>query len=491
MFKKLWVKFALIFVSIALGAVLLVSLLVNYSFSRRFESYLKGNQEVRYRNIVAMFEEGYKQEGCWDRRWMAPMMRWATMMGVHVRIVDAQGRLVTPDNPADSSATSRQVRPPMSCPMMMGKPTMGRSMMMGRYWRPQPVKAGAENSGNCDMMYPIVVGQQQVGTAYITPSGSDGIWQKQDRSFKKAVNRSLFTAALLAGVVAFFLSIWMARRVTHPLQEMTRVARDMERGHLSRRVRIHSGDEIGRLGKAFNHLASSLQRQEKLRKNLTANLAHELRTPLTTIQSYIEAFQDGVWVADEKNMASVYEEVQRLTRLVNDLEALSAAESSYLTLDKKEVDLRELTEKVLAKVRPLFEEKGVSLVFDGQPARSKNLRPKVRVDADRISQILLNLLSNALKFTPKKGQVTLSLEERKDEVRVKIKDTGIGIPREDLPYIFERFYRGRNRQSGDGSGIGLTIARELAEAHGGRIEVQSVVGQGSEFTLVLPSRDTL
>lgn len=478
MFKKLWLKFALIFVSIALGAVLLVSLLVNYSFSRQFEGYLKGNQEARLRNIVAMFKEGYKQEGCWDQRWMAPMMRWATMMGTHVHIIGANGEMITPSGKTDPLAPAHRPGTMMHHhkPMMHG----------GGQWRPNAKTGTTGHNGRRDTRYPIIVDQQQVGTVYVTPAGSDGVWEKQDRSFKGAINDSLLAAAVSAGILAFLLSIWMARRLTRPLREMTQVAQVMERGELNQRVSIRSRDEIGRLGKAFNHLASRLQKQEKLRKTLTANLAHELRTPLATIQSYIEAFQDGVWAADERNMASVYEEVQRLTRLVDDLEALSAAESSYFTLDKKEVDLRELVEKVLAKVKPLFEEKGVSLAFVGE-----NIRPKLRIDTDRVSQILLNLLSNALKFTPGDGKVTISLKKTNGELRIGVKDTGMGIPEEDLPYIFERFYRGKKGRSGgvNGSGIGLTIARELAEAHGGRIQVQSVVGQGSEFTLVLPAND--
>jgi two-component system, OmpR family, sensor histidine kinase BaeS len=240
-------------------------------------------------------------------------------------------------------------------------------------------------------------------------------------------------------------------------------------------------NEINQLTEAINNLGDSLQQQETLRKRLTADMAHELRTPLATLQSHMEAMLDGIWELDSQRLKVCYDEIMRVNRMVKDLEKLAKYESEKLNLDKTKFDLVDLVQQIVLNFEPEFVNKGVRNIFSGE-------NEMVEADRDKISQVIINLIENSLKFTPAGGWVEISIDGDNESVEVSIKDSGIGIPEEDLPYIFERFYRAdrsRHRISG-GSGIGLAIVRAIIEAHHGTVEVKSEVGKGTEFVVVLP-----
>jgi len=267
-------------------------------------------------------------------------------------------------------------------------------------------------------------------------------------------------------------------------QKEVKAAKKMEAGDISQRIVVGGADEIGQLGVAFNHLSMALQRQEKLRKNLTADIAHELRTPIAVMRSHIEAFLDGVIKPDKKNLESIHEEIMRLGRLVNDLGQLAQAESGKLGLNKRRLDLSGLTKKVAAGLKPMFDAGGVALDV------TTNGKIVGEYDEDKIRQVLVNLLANAIQFTPAGGSVAVKVETGDGDALISVSDTGVGIDAGSLPYIFERFYRvdvSRNRATG-GSGIGLTIAKKLVELHEGTIGVLSGVGAGSTFTVRLPMK---
>jgi signal transduction histidine kinase len=232
-----------------------------------------------------------------------------------------------------------------------------------------------------------------------------------------------------------------------------------------------------------NELARTLQGQKLLRKRLTADMAHELRTPLATLQSHLEALMDGVWEPDQPRLAGLHDETLRMSRLVSDMEDLARYESGALALARAETDVGELVWRILRNHQPQFDRKGVRLalaVADGPASAS--------LDADRASQAVINLLSNALKFTPEGGTVEVRVAATESGVEIRVRDTGIGIAAPDLPLVFERLYRAdssRSRSTG-GSGIGLSIARAIVEAHGGTISATSEPGKGSEFRLLFP-----
>jgi signal transduction histidine kinase len=233
---------------------------------------------------------------------------------------------------------------------------------------------------------------------------------------------------------------------------------------------------------ATEELSKKIQDQEELRKRLTSDVAHELRTPLATLQSHLEAMIDGIWEPTPQRLSFCYDELIRLTRLISDLNELSIIESDKIQLKIKELELSQLLNDTLENFRPLFLEKSIIL--------HRQIEKEVRFkgDNDRLKQIFVNILSNAYKYTPENGEVTVRLTVTPGKLMIEVKDTGIGISKEDLPYIFERFYRGdksRNRESG-GAGIGLTITKALVEAHGGVLQVDSVYGSGTTVSVILP-----
>jgi signal transduction histidine kinase len=264
---------------------------------------------------------------------------------------------------------------------------------------------------------------------------------------------------------------------------LTAAVRRMEAGDLSQRVEITSRDEIGDLARAFNLMADGLARLEELRRQLVTDVAHELRTPLSNIRGYLEALQDGVVEPDRRIVDSLHEETMLLNRLVDDLQELSLAEAGQLRLDRHPVALADVVDRAVEAVRPRAAAKGVELQVD----LPEDL-PLVDVDPRRIGQVLRNLLDNGLTHTGPGGEIGIAARASGQWVEVSVRDTGTGIAAEDLPYVFDRFYRAdrsRSRATG-GAGLGLAIVKQLVEAHGGRVEVESEVGRGTEFTFTVP-----
>jgi len=320
---------------------------------------------------------------------------------------------------------------------------------------------------------------------------SDELENDLFQSFRSAVASALSIAAFAASATAILASLFITRQITTPIQKMTGASQRIAEGHYSERVpvpgKVATGelDELGHLALRFNQMAAKLEQTETMRRQLIGDVSHELRTPLTTIKGYMEGLIDGVLPADAATYQQVYHEADRLQRLVNDLQELSRVEAGAFELKLSPVSISKLTETVLTRFQIQFEEKDVAL----QNEVPANL-PPVMVDEDRINQVLTNLIGNALMYTPAGGRVRVSARRTDGWVEVVVSDTGIGIAPEDLQLIFTRFYRAdksRSRSAG-GSGIGLTIAKHLVEAHGGRIQAESPgIGEGSRFTFTLPA----
>jgi histidine kinase len=265
---------------------------------------------------------------------------------------------------------------------------------------------------------------------------------------------------------------------------MMRASRYIAAGHYRERVEVTSQDELGQLARSFNQMAATLEQTESMRRELLANVAHELRTPLASIKGYMEGMIDGVLPTGPDTMQQIYHEADRLQRLVNDLQELSRVEAGAFELKPHSLAITDLVRQTAARLWPQFEEKRVNLNLE----LLENL-PQVMADEDRISQVLLNLVGNALQYTPSGGTVTIAAQIQHEELLVSIHDNGLGIPTEHLPHIFNRFYRVDQSRSraGGGSGVGLTIAKHLVEAHGGQIWASSAgSGQGSVFSFTLP-----
>jgi signal transduction histidine kinase len=293
----------------------------------------------------------------------------------------------------------------------------------------------------------------------------------------------------VAAVVASIAGLLLSRALTRPIRQLTLAADRVARGDLERQVPVRSADEIGRLGQTFNRMVAQLRATERMRTDFVSNVSHELRTPLTAIKGLVETLRDGA-VDDgevrDRFLATIEDETDRLIRLVNDLLVLSKADSQALKLKREALDVRDLVERSVHKLAPQLEGKGI-LVEVSAPDGPHSA---VLADADRIEQVLVNLLDNAIKYSPEGGRIIVAIDEESpaETVSVTVRDEGVGIPAGDLPRVFERFYRvDRARaRDGGGSGLGLSIAKAIIEAHGGDITLKSEEGQGTTVRFTLP-----
>ncbi len=301
--------------------------------------------------------------------------------------------------------------------------------------------------------------------------------------FQSSLLSALIIAALSAVVAGLLTSLPLTRGMARSLQDITRSSQRIASGHYDERVAIAEIEELAHLATNFNQMAEALEHIEQQRVALIGNVSHELRTPLSGIEGYLEGVMDGLFPKDDETFAHMYQEVRRLRRLVDDLQALSKVEAGQITLQPDTFDLVPIIHRVAGQLRPQAQAQAIEIVIDIPE------RVRVYADEDRTAQILVNLTGNAIRYTPEGGTISLRVTTDPHLVTIAVQDTGQGIPAEALPYLFERFYRvdpSRSRQSG-GSGIGLTIARHLAWAMGGELTAHSDgPGQGSTFTLTLP-----
>ena len=307
-----------------------------------------------------------------------------------------------------------------------------------------------------------------------------------EQEFLANTHKSLVWYGAGIVVIGLIASYFMAQSITVPLRRLSAAVEAIEQGELGQTVPVQSDDEVGQLAQAFNRMSHALEVNNQLRKRLLAGVAHELRTPLTVIQGNLEGMLDGVIEPSSEQLESLYEETVYLNKIIRELRDLSLAEAGQLRLDKQQSDINLLVNRAVQLMKPLADEKRIQFICDLREV------PQVQIDASRINQVVYNLLSNALRYTPDGGQVgvttTVVAERAKRFVTISVRDNGKGISAADLPHIFEHFYRAdlaRDRKSG-GSGIGLAIVKQLVELHGGRVEVKSEIGIGSEFRIYLP-----
>ncbi|MEM8640319.1 MAG: HAMP domain-containing sensor histidine kinase [Cyanobacteria bacterium P01_G01_bin.54] len=304
--------------------------------------------------------------------------------------------------------------------------------------------------------------------------------------FESAWNTSSFWSIVIGASTAGCLSYWVARHITQPLQSMAGITQKLAAGQLTARMPQSNIPELNELGQSFNHMAQSLEGVEHRRRELISDLTHELRTPLTVMRGYLEELADGRLIPSPELYVRLIRESKRLERLTSDLQELSKAEAGHLPLNLQAVDLKPLLTSLVERFRDQVVEDNPTLELVC-PADL----PAVWCDRDRTEQVLVNLLGNALNYTDQ-GSITLKAWRGQQEVWLAVSDTGVGIASEDLPYVFERFWRAdrsRSRHSG-GSGIGLAISRHLVERQNGQIEVESVLDQGSTFRVCLPLAQT-
>ena len=303
-------------------------------------------------------------------------------------------------------------------------------------------------------------------------------------NFRASMFDSLGYAVTASVLAALLISFILSRRIVAPVRDLTLASQHIADGHYEERVQVTGSDEIAQLAERFNQMTAQLEQVESKRRQLIGDVTHELRTPLTSIKGYMEGLIDGVLPATHETFDQIHREADRLARLVDDLQELSRVESKAYQLDLRPLEVSGLVQTTLKRLAPQATVKHIRL-RSNLPAEL----PQVQADEDRITQVLVNLVANAIQYTPGNGEVTISAARQADGILISVKDTGIGIPPEHLKNLFTRFYRvdkSRSRNEGGGSGIGLTIAKHLVEAHGGRIWAESAgEGQGSTFNFSL------
>ena len=392
-------------------------------------------------------------------------LQLSTQLDTRIRILNAQGVVLV-----DSSQTEQGIN-------LSADPLVAQALA-GQY------ASRADKGGWAPAMHlalPVLVEGELAGAVYLSQPLTDALAVIRDLRIRWLL--STFIALLFSGLVGLLLS----RAVARPVGRLTEAAGAVAAGNLAVQVPVRSRDELGRLSQAFNDMTARLRAAHQMQTDFVANVSHELRTPLTAVKGTIETLRDGA-VDDpqvrDHFLETVEAETDRLIRLVNDLLTLSRADSAALNLRREPLDLVQLARSTVRKLTPQAEARGLSLAVEADPHA-----PPIPADADRVEQVLLNLLDNAIKYSRPGGTVTVRVASGADgTARVQVRDEGIGIPAADLPRIGERFYRAdkaRSRAEG-GSGLGLAIARALVEAHGGRLWVESQEGQGTIVTFVLP-----
>ncbi len=434
----------LLVIVVALGTIVM---LASKATEREFQQYLQRGSMQRRTRIDATFGDYYADVESWEG--VQPFVeRLAQVFGERLVLVDPAGKVV-----ADSGGE------------LVGSGLGSRS--------PSVVAA-------------ITFRGAPVGTLRSMPPPEPPA-PSFEAFFLTAVNRWLLAGVAVACVAGVALSLAISRQVVKPIAALTAAAQEMEKGDLTQRVQHVSNDEVGELGHAFNAMADALQRGETLRRNLVNDVAHELRTPLSNIRGYLEAVRDGVIEPNARVIASLHDEALMLSRLVDDLQELSLAEAGQLKLHHEPVDVRSVIHQAVSVMQPVAREKQLKLSAD-----VPDDLPPAEGDSERIGQVLRNLMANALAYTPEGGSIAVSARLVARELNICVKDTGTGISAEDLPHVFERFYRAdksRARSTG-GSGLGLAIVKQLVEAHGGCVWAESIPGAGSSFHFTLPVAGT-
>ncbi len=325
---------------------------------------------------------------------------------------------------------------------------------------------------------PVVVAGRQIATATIQFPAS-GL-SLEEISLRHTISTTVASASILAALVALAAAVLISRRIVAPIRSLTRAARRLGTGDLKSRVgNITAPGEIKELANAFDAMAAHLEREDTLRRVIVADLAHELRTPVAVLQAELEAITVGLEELSPTAVRSLSEEVHRLGRLVEDLEVLASAEAATLTLLPVTVDLADVACSAATRLSASFAERGLELSTDAIPTA-------VIGDPDRLEQIVVNLLSNAAKFTPFGGRVRLTVDQHGAVGRLAVADTGLGIPPGEQAMVFERFFRGQGAAGTGGSGVGLAVVTELVAAHGGHVELKSAPGKGTTVTVCIP-----
>lgn len=455
--STLAIRFALL----VLVAISLISIVSNIMISREFEEYVKEQQELEASEIAQNISSQYSvANGGWNIDYIHGMGMYALKSGFIIKLYDADENVLW-DAEHHDMTLCHEVMQSITVLMQEKRPDLGGDFVTHRY----DLKQSNVVVGHLDISYYSPYYMNENAFQFIT-----------------FLNRILMAVGSVSLIGAAIMEVLLANSIVKPISKVVKITQNISDGDYDTRFQEDiRTKELHELAHAVNQMAESLEEQETLRKRLTSDVTHELRTPVANISSYIEMMIDGAMEPTSERLQSCYDELQRLSGLISDLERLHQVENENLVLDKSDMELRELAQTVMWNFESQLREKHL----DGQVTGDTSI---VSIDEGRIQQVITNLVSNAIKYSNDGGIVRVVIEDTKDNSIIHVEDSGIGIPQEDLKRIFERFYRtdkSRNRKTG-GAGIGLTIVKTIVQAHRGKISVESEEGKGSRFTVVLP-----
>ncbi|MCE5286757.1 MAG: HAMP domain-containing protein [Pelosinus sp.] len=446
---RIGVKITLLLVLVVATAMAIATTFSSLAISKAFSTYFKNNAELRLEEMASDIADYYQKNG-WkgiDNVFMPGMGRGRGQGGMGMMRQFSASRIIVTDRAGRVVSDTLREK-------------------IGQYYE---AESGVE-------VVPIMVDGEKVG-ALISATTTG----KLEENFISSIKMANIKAGMLATILALIVGIYLSKKMSKPLVTLSEAAKKIANRELSHRVPVYTKDEIGEVGAAFNKMAESIEHNELLRKNLIADVAHELRTPLSILRGNLELLQEEIIEPAPEVFASLHEESIRISRLVEDLQSLSHADAGDLKFDFDSEDLAQVVRKVVLELKAEAAKKNIELCAEGAT------EIYVRMDQYRIGQVLYNLISNAIRYT-EQGIVKITINDLPEYVQVEIKDSGTGIAEEYVPFLFDRFYRvekSRNRFSG-GSGLGLAIAKSFVEAHGGRIWVESKIGEGSNFIFSLP-----
>lgn len=458
---KLNKKLILSLVSLIIIVILSIALSINSVFNKKFEQYIIRNNENEISNIIDSIRSKYVN-GEWELSSIQQIGEDAISNGIFVDLYDKDSNLVW-----GAMTYNKNM-----CHMVMGSIENNMNYMINK-----------NKSNYTEKLFEIKnLDNEIIGNIKI---GSYGLlyYMDNDVDFLKEINKVITSIGIVMVLITIFIAILISNNISKPVEVVSNMANLIGDGDYDNKIDYDSNIvEIDVLIKSINNLSAKLEEQENLRKRLTTDISHELRTPLTSIQTHLEAMIDGIWEPDTERLNSVNEEVIRLTNLVNQLQNLAKfdSEKSKLNLDK--VNVKNLIMNVVYNNQGKALEKNINIECDLESIDSY-------LDKDKISQVIVNLLSNAIRYTNNGGKIFISSYKENNNLKIQFKDNGIGIPKENIKYIFERFYRvdeSRSKNTG-GIGVGLTIVKSIIDLHQGTIEVRSELNKGSEFIVILPN----
>lgn len=449
--KKLIINFSLLIIT----TIFITSLISNTMINKRFEDYLIEEHNAKLENVKDEISNLYRIYG--DELSESELSKSSTFSGFYIEVKNTKNQSICRYD---------------------GRSNNHMGMMKSR------MKHNMKNSNTyIEKNYSLLNKQdEKIGTLIIRFYDSYR-FTKSAQIFKSALSQSLFISAIVAIILGFLLSIFLSKELSSPLAHIRNTANEMTKGNLAVRSNIESNTkEIIDLANSIDYLAETLQKQDSFRKKYITDIAHELRTPLTTLQTHVEAFIDEVWKPDKEHLLILHEEISLLGQLIQNLREVSKLEETELILNKSYFNISNETQKIVESFIPLFKKDNYEIDFKIEPDIS------VLMDKDKYRQIMYNLISNAHNYLNKNGKVSVDLSKKANNIIIHMGDNGIGISENDLPYIFERYFRSetsRNKQT-KGSGLGLSIVKSLVETHNGTINVKSTLGKGTIFTIVFP-----